>query len=259
MSDDLVLLRMLIVSGARLERDVIRRAALEASVPIEIAEEKVAREPTATCDLLAGSAFDAVFLDSRMPKAGRQAVIDAARDSNGRPLMILVGAAELKTREVLTDGLVVNGVLAKPIDTQEARAVVEHCVRARLPNRALIVDDSSTVRSVIRKVMQASRYRLEADEAGTAAGAIAQAEQQRSDIVFLDCHMPDMDGFATLDALTRAQPDSKIVMMTGTRDMRFEDRARAEGARDFLYKPFYPKDIDAVLNRLFGLMRPRWN
>jgi FixJ family two-component response regulator len=48
-------------------------------------------------------------------------------------------------------------------------------------------------------------------------------------------------------------------MITGTRDMRIEDRARNDGASDFLYKPFFAKDIDAVLSRLFGLMRSRWN
>jgi CheY-like chemotaxis protein len=259
MSDDLVLLKVLIVSEAKPERDLIRRAASQACVPIEIVEITAAQEPGVACDALASGTFDAVFLDSRMPKAGRQGVIDAARASNGRPLVILVGAAELKTREVLTDGLVVNGVLAKPIELREGCEVIAHCVRARLPNRALIVDDSSTVRSVIRKVLQASRYQLEAEEAGTTAAAIACAQQRRSNIIFLDCHMPDMDGFATLEALTREHPDTKIVMMTGTRDMRFEDRARSEGARDFLYKPFYPEDIDAVLNRLFGLMRARWN
>jgi CheY-like chemotaxis protein len=259
MTHDLVLLKVLIVSEVPGERQLIRHAASQASVPIEIVEVTAAQDSAATCEALANGTFDAVFLDSRMPKAGRQAVLDAARESEGRPLVIFVGAAELKTREVLTDGLTVNGVLAKPIDLNEARTVIEHCVRARLPNRALIVDDSSTVRLVIRKVMQASRFRLEAEEVDTGAAAIARADAQRSDIIFLDCHITDMDGFATLGALTRAHPETKIVMMTGTRDMRFEDRARAEGARDFLYKPFYPKDIDAVLNRLFGLMRPRWN
>jgi len=48
----------------------------------------------------------------------------------------------------------------------------------------------------------------------------------------------------------------KVVMMTGTRDVRIEDRARAGGAQDFLYKPFFAKDIDAALNRLFGLALP---
>lgn len=48
-------------------------------------------------------------------------------------------------------------------------------------------------------------------------------------------------------------------MITGTRDVRIEDRARTEGAEDFLYKPFFAKDIDAVLKRLFGLSRRRWD
>jgi CheY-like chemotaxis protein len=123
----------------------------------------------------------------------------------------------------------------------------------------LIVDDSSTVRAIVHKVLQASRFRLNAEEASEGKAAVERVERQRFDIVFLDCHMPGVDGFATLGQLRRVQPDIKVVMITGTRDMRIEDRARAEGARDFLYKPFFAKDIDAVLNRLFGLMRPRWN
>ena len=164
----------------------------------------------------------------------------------------------MKTREVLTDGLEVDSALAKPIDLQEARDLIDRCIRARLPKRVLIVDDSSTVRSVIRKVLQASRFKLEAEEAADGSAAIELAKKQRFDIVFLDCQMPVIDGFATLDELKRAHPDMKVVMMTGTRDVRIEDRARAEGAKDFLYKPFFAKDIDAVLNRLFGLAQARW-
>jgi CheY-like chemotaxis protein len=111
----------------------------------------------------------------------------------------------------------------------------------------------------VHKVLQASRFRHNAEEASEGKAAVERVERQRFDIVFLDCHMPGVDGFATLGQLRRVQPDIKVVMITGTRDMRIEDRARAEGARDFLYKPFFAKDIDAVLNRLFGLMRPRWN
>jgi CheY-like chemotaxis protein len=186
-------------------------------------------------------------------------VLDATRDASGRPLAILVGAAEMKTREVLTDGLLVDGVIAKPIDARELSQLIENCIRARLPKRVLIVDDSATVRSIIRKVLQASRFRLEPDEAAEGAAAIEQANQQRFDIVFLDCNMPGLDGFATLSQLKRSHPDSKVVMITGTRDIRIEDRARAGGAADFLYKPFFAKDIDAVLNRAFGLMRQKWN
>ena len=259
MSEDFISLKMLIVSEAAAERELVRRAALQASVLIDVKEVAVAGDAKAAVEALKQDNFDAIFLDSRMPKASRQEVLDAARTADGRPLTILVGAAEMKTREVLTDGLAVDGVLAKPIEMGELESLLANCVRARLPNRALIVDDSSTVRSVIRKVLQASRFRFEAEEADAGAAAIERAAKQHFDMIFLDCNMPGLDGFATLSEIRRTRPDTKVVMMTGTRDARIEDRAHAEGARDFLYKPFFAKDIDAVLSRLFGLMRARWN
>ena len=130
---------------------------------------------------------------------------------------------------------------------------MERFIRARLPKQVLIVDDSSTVRAVVQKVMQASRFKLETAQAADGSAAVELAKQKRFDIVFLDCQMPGLDGFATFAELQRAQPDIKVVMMTGARDVRLEDRARVQGARDFLYKPFFAKDIDAVLNKLFGL------
>lgn len=259
MSDDFLTLRMLIVSEAAAEREIVRRAAVEASIPIEIDEVAVPGDVAAAAEVLARSPYDIVLFDSRMPKVDRQAMLGAVHAAKGRPLAILIGAAEMRTREVLTDGLEVDGVLAKPIDTGEVRDLIDNCCRARLPRRVLIVDDSSTVRSIIRKIFQASRYKLEAEEAEEGESAIERAKKQRFDIVFLDCQMPGIDGFATLEQLKRVHPDTKVVMITGTRDFRIEDRAQAEGATDFLYKPFFAKDIDAALNRLFGLMRPRWN
>jgi CheY-like chemotaxis protein len=260
MNDDLTPLRILVVSEVAPERELIRRAASGASIPIDVVEVEAAADANATCELLAqGAAFDAAFFDSRMPKAARQKVLDAIRAAKGSPLAILVGAAAMKSREVLTDGLAIDGVLAKPIEARELRQLFDNCSRARLPKRVLIVDDSSTARSVIRKVLQASRFRLEPEEAGDGAIAIEIANKQNFDIVFLDCHMAGLDGFATLSGLRRSRPDINVVMITGTRDLRIENRARAEGAKDFLYKPFFANDIDAVLSRLLGLMRPRWN
>lgn len=259
MTDDLFSLRLLIVSEAASERDLLRRAAMQCSVPVEALEVERTGDAEAAIATLRQAAFDVVFLDSRMPRAARQAVIDAARAASGTPLVILIGAAAMKTREVLMDGLAIDGALAKPILVEEARALIENCVRARLPSRALIVDDSSTVRAVVRKVLQASRYRLDTEEAADGEAAIAQARGGAFDIVFLDCHMPGVDGFAALAEIKRIRPDTKVVMITGAGDVRIEDRARASGATDFLYKPFFAKDIDDVLNRLYGLMRPRWN
>ena len=259
MSDDRSALKILIVSDAGPERELLRQAAAAASAPIEVAELEAIGDPKATGELLARGGFDVVFFDSRPSKPARQSMLDAIRATPSRPLAVLIGPSAIKTREVLTEGLDVDSTLAKPIDKQEARNLLDLCIRSQLPKRILIVDDSSTVRSVIRKVLQASRFKLEVDDAGDGTAAIAQVKKQRFDIAFLDCQMPVIDGFAILAEFKRTQPDLKVVMITGTRDVRIEERARVGGAEDFLYKPFFAKDIDAALNRLFGLVGPRWD
>jgi CheY-like chemotaxis protein len=139
----------------------------------------------------------------------------------------------------------------------EAVAIIGVCVRARLTKQVLVVDDSATTRSIIRKLLQASRFHLRVTEAEDGASAIELASKQRFDVVFLDCYMPGRDGFATLETLKRDHADIQVVMITGTKDYRIEDRARAGGAKEFLFKPFFAKGIDGILYRLFGLIGPK--
>ena len=256
MTDDLVTLKMVVVSEAPAERELLRRAASQVSVPIDVVEVGDAGLAAPACNLLIMDTPDIVFLDSRMPKPDRQEVVDAARRAKGQPLVVLIGAADIKTREVLTDGLAVDGVLAKPINVAEAQSVIEGCVRARIPGRALIVDDSSSVRAIVKKVLTASRFRLEADEAEEGGAALERVRQQHYDIVFLDCNMPGVDGFAALAELRNNHPHIQVVMITGSNDEKIPEKAKAGGANELLFKPFYAKDIDAILKRLFGLMPP---
>ncbi|MGI8524764.1 MAG: response regulator [Pseudolabrys sp.] len=75
----------------------------------------------------------------------------------------------------------------------------------------------------------------------------------KADIVMLDYNMPGFNGFETLSEIKRVVPRVAVVMMTSTLDETLAKRARASGAIAFLKKPFYPADIDAVLDRHFGL------
>lgn len=257
MTDDLVSFNMLIVSDVPGERELLRRAALGSSFHVEVAEiEKCVDDKPIRAHFFREN-VDFIFLDSRMPKAGRKAVIDAAAEARGHPLVILVGPADIKTREVLTDGLVFDGALAKPIDVAEATKLIEVCSRARLPKRVMVVDDAGTVRSVIRKILQNSRFRLDVSDSGDGVGALERVQKEHFDLMFLDCNMPGLDGFLVCYQLRRDHPNVHVVMMTGSKDRTLEERARATGAKDFLYKPFYAHDIDAVLHRLFGLAAPQ--
>ena len=51
------------------------------------------------------------------------------------------------------------------INSSDKVAAIERCIRVRLPKRVLVVDDSATMRSIVRKLLSASRFRLEIAEA----------------------------------------------------------------------------------------------
>jgi CheY-like chemotaxis protein len=254
MSDDLVSFKMLLVSGNEAERDLLRERAAEAAFPVDCIEAANPGDTAAVCGSLASDPPDFVFVDSKLHKNHRQALYQAALTSQGRPLVIFIGLADLAARELALADPTADGLLARPFDAAQASAAINICARARLPKQILVVDDSANVRAVVRKVLQTSRFRLEISEAADGASAIAQVSDRRFDFVLLDCNMPGIDGFATLDRLKSTQQDVAVVMTTSTRDSRLDDRARAAGADDFLFKPFYASDVDAVLARLLGLV-----
>jgi DNA-binding response OmpR family regulator len=120
----------------------------------------------------------------------------------------------------------------------------------RLPKRVLVVDDSRTMRAIVRKILSASRFTLDISEAEEGISAIKKLGD-RYDVVLLDYNMPGFNGFETLTQIKRMAPGTAVIMMTANEDDAIGGRAREAGAAAYLKKPFYPADIDAVLDRIY--------
>jgi CheY-like chemotaxis protein len=247
MSDDLMSLRMLLVAAAPPDQDLWRRAVSSASVPVEFSSFDVA---TAAAELLRGTA-DICVLDHDLPEVSKTALIKAARAAPSAPV-VFVAAADGGERP---EGI--DGMLRKPAGLDDARKLVEICVRAKIPTRVLVVDDSGTMRNIVRKILTASRFAFDIHDASEGNAALAQLRSGKFGMVFLDYNMPGLDGFETLSEIKREHPHVAVVIMTSTLDSAIADRARASGALAFLKKPFYPADIDAVLERYYGLHAAR--
>ena len=246
MSGDLVSLRMLVIAAASPDEKLWREAAAMASVPIDF----IAHAPAAAAAALAKVGADICVLDASLPAAEQTAVIDAARALQPAPL-VFVSASQSSNRLERIDGM-----LSKPANVNDARRLVEICIRAKFPSRVLIVDDSSTMRSIVRKILSASRFALDIHEAAEGIAALNQLRGGNFGLVFLDYNMPGLNGFETLSEIKRESPNVAVVMMTSTVDNAIGDRAHAAGALAFLKKPFYPADIDKVLERYYGLHAP---
>jgi len=168
-----------------------------------------------------------------------------------------VGAATQAEASGFVSAPGIDGAVIKPTTREEAKALIERCIRVRMPNRVLLVDDSATTRSIVRKILLASRFRLEIAEAQEGLGALKQVGSGKFDLVFLDYNMPGLNGVETLMEIKRQYPRIEVVIMTSTPDEELAQRARAGGAAAFLKKPFFPSDIDAVLHSVFGLRGSR--
>ena len=243
MSDDLVSLRIIGISAVAAEFELWRQGAGRSSVPVEFSLCNVA---SGTAQLGAGKA-DICLIDDALPGTEKSAVIAAARATKPGPLIFVSGL----NGNVRPDN--VDGVLRKPSNTDDARKLIEICVRAKFPTRVLIVDDSSTMRSIVRKILSASRFALDMQEAAEGFGALEQLRSGKFGLVFLDYNMPGFNGLETLSEIKRESPTVAVVMMTSTLDNAIADRAHAAGALAFLKKPFYPADIDRLLERYYGL------
>ena len=248
MTDELLSLQVLVVSRSRDDQDLFRLAASSARVPIEITEA----DGAASAGRSMGAGFDLVFVDTALGGEAVAQVASAARATAKRPFTVLLSAPGA-VPPFQTDALA-----AKPSGLEEARRLVDGSTRVRLPSRVMVVDDSATMRSIVRKILAATRFPLEVTEVEKGTEAIALARQLEFDIVFLDYNMPGFSGLETIDEFRREKRRLTLVLMSSTQDEAIAVRARARGIA-FLKKPFFPADMEAVLCSFYGLraLNPR--
>ncbi len=119
----------------------------------------------------------------------------------------------------------------------------------------LIVDDSRTMRQVIKKALSLSGFKVgECLEAGNGREALEVLSRAWVDLILSDIHMPEMDGFGLLQALREDENwhDLPVVMITTEANEVRLQKAMALGAKGYIRKPFTPENIRSFLARVMG-------
>lgn len=119
--------------------------------------------------------------------------------------------------------------------------------------RVAIVDDEAPARAKLRRYLEAAAGFSLIGEATDGREAVVLLTHDRPDVVFLDVRMPDMDGFAVLQALGDALP-AEIIFVTAHGDYALQ--AFEVHAFDYLLKPVSPERFDRLLQRLRERTRP---
>lgn len=114
--------------------------------------------------------------------------------------------------------------------------------------RAMIIDDSRAMRSILRRIVTGLDF--ETTEAEHGQDALDQMNAGVvPDVCLVDWNMPVMDGY-TFITQVRANPewrDVTLMMVTTESEQRNIVRALAAGAHEYVIKPFTP---DAIVEKL---------
>jgi two-component system, chemotaxis family, chemotaxis protein CheY len=117
----------------------------------------------------------------------------------------------------------------------------------------LVVDDSSVIRKLARRILEGLEFQIV--EAENGEEAIESCKKNLPDAILLDWNMPKMDGYDFLRMLRRLpggdQP--KVVFCTTENDVAHIARALHAGANEYIMKPF-DKDIVEAKFQEVGLI-----
>ncbi|MGB7445190.1 MAG: response regulator, partial [Coleofasciculaceae cyanobacterium] len=226
----------------------------------------------ALAKLAAGEEFDVAILDMQMPEMDGLALAAALRKQpNGQklPLVMLtsMGKPEARSETAEVD---FAAFLSKPIKQSQLYNVLVHVLGGkplqversqpkklqldpqmaqRLPLRILVAEDNMVNQQLALQLLQKMGYR--ADIAGNGLEVIEALHRQSYDVVFMDVHMPEMDGLAATKCICQQWSSAvrpKIIAMTANAMQGDREKCIKAGMDDYVSKPIKVQELVRALS-----------
>lgn len=114
----------------------------------------------------------------------------------------------------------------------------------------LVADDNAVNREVIVQALE--RFEIEPVLAHNGLEALQAVERQSFDLIFMDCSMPEMDGFQATEIIRQREvenekPFTPIIALTAHLADKIEEQWRQAGMNDILVKPFTMSTLNQTL------------
>jgi CheY-like chemotaxis protein len=120
---------------------------------------------------------------------------------------------------------------------------------------ALIIDDSTELRSLLESILPYSGYRTVS--ASTGEEGLELALKLNPDVILVDLELPDTTGLQVLTELNQHQVSIPTIMITGYGSEGVAARALQLGALGYLIKPFTTEEVLSSLERALTVQRLR--
>lgn len=116
----------------------------------------------------------------------------------------------------------------------------------------LAIDDSSTMRRLVKMTLMQSGYAVETADDGI--DGLEKLDNVKPDLVITDINMPRLDGFGVIEGVRKHPSFNKIPILTLTTESAAElkQKARKAGASGWIVKPFDKDKLLLAIKRVLG-------
>ncbi|PCI00059.1 MAG: hypothetical protein COB79_06240 [Zetaproteobacteria bacterium] len=122
-------------------------------------------------------------------------------------------------------------------------------------NTILMIDDSKSIRSLVRFILQAEGHDVvEADDGRKGLSLLKEAKDKLS-LIIVDYDMPNVDGPTFIKEVRRQSKydDIPIIMLTSRKDEEDEVLGLDSGADDYIVKPVEPMKLQARVRKMLSM------
>lgn len=215
-----------------------------------------------------GHVFNRVFIDTRIGDAKAEMLAQRVKVTSGlaSPAIValsLIGASRgEKTNftgqisKPVKELPLLSSVFDRSIGKDESEQDVEKPKKLAEQNsfnrsvRILVAEDNKVNQKVIRMMLK--RAGLGCELANDGREAIERLGSSPYDLVFMDCQMPNLDGFEATREIRKSSETFKgvpIVALTANALKGYEEKCFEAGMSDFITKPIDPKNLVSILNK----------
>jgi PAS domain S-box-containing protein len=145
------------------------------------------------------------------------------------------------------------------LDNMPVLIVDNNATSRHLPMNILVAEDNELNAQVLEQLLIRKGHRVRL--ASNGREALALAEEGRFDLLLLDVHMPELDGFQVARAIREREQNTAqhlpVIALTARSRREDRDRCLATGMDDFLTKPIRPAELWAAIDLLMKIHPPR--
>ena len=275
-------LRVLVVDDNETNRRVLVERLTEWRMrPMAVGNAASAVEALARADD-SGAPYSLVLLDARMPDIDGISLAAElqARFGSAAQRLILLSSDDDPVLPARSREAGIQGYLLKPVQQSELLETIwavmnmpadglaevrsgstprsQPVFGTRTALRILVAEDNELNVALLRELLSKAGHR--AEFAGDGRAALGLLTANAYDLLLLDLHMPEMDGFEVVQAIREQELGTNqhlpIVALTARSSNRDRERCLAAGMDDFLSKPIEADTLWAAIERIASAFLP---